>query len=252
MRVALVHGFAGDPAAWDEVIARLPAGVDARAVALPGHGGGPVRDTWADNLDATADALGAAFGAAFGAAPGAVVEAVDLVVGYSLGARVALGLLAARRIPRAILVGVNPGLDDAERAARRAGDGQWARLLRERGIAAFAGAWAAQPLFASQAGVEPARLAARRARRLALDAAALARSLEVMGLAEMPDHRAALALALAEGRAELVAGADDARYVALARAAAAPVTLIPACGHDPTLEQPAALAALIAARATRA
>ncbi len=228
MRVAYLHGFAGDPATWDATLAALPRH-DARAIALPGHGGEPVPATWDACLAAIAGAIGE----------------VELVVGYSLGARAALGLAATGWVPRAILVSVNPGIDDAERAARRAGDAAWARVLRDRGIAAFADAWEAQPLFATQARTPPDQLAARRARRLALDPEGLARSLEVMGLAEMPDYRgeaAALAARLA-----LIAGADDPKYVAIARALPAPLEVIAGSGHDPTLEQPARLAAAIAA-----
>jgi 2-succinyl-6-hydroxy-2,4-cyclohexadiene-1-carboxylate synthase len=231
VRAALLHGLAGDPAAWDDTIAALAVGgpIAPRAVALPGHGGGPVRATWRDNLAATAAAVGE----------------VDLVVGYSLGARVALGLLAEGLAPRAILVSVRPGLPDAERAARRASDAAWAELLRAQGLAAFLAAWEAQPLFATQAKVATARREARRARRLALDADQVARSLETMGLAEMPDYRAAVAGA----RCALVAGADDPAYAAIARAAGRPYAILPACGHDPTLERPGALAAAIAALA---
>lgn len=235
MRIAYLHGFAGDPAAWGEVIAALPPH-EARAVALPGHGGGPVAPTWDACLAAIADAAGE----------------IDAAVGYSLGARAALGLAATGRVARAILVGVNPGIAEADRAARRAGDAAWARLLRERGVAAFAEAWEAQPLFATQARAGAERLAARRARRIALDPAELARSLEVMGLAEMPDYRGAAARLVAAGRIALIAGAEDAKFSAIARelAAAAPeraLTLIEGSGHDPTLEQPARLAAAIAA-----
>jgi 2-succinyl-6-hydroxy-2,4-cyclohexadiene-1-carboxylate synthase len=240
VRVAYLHGFAGDPAAWDATLAALPRH-DARAIALPGHGGGPVLASWDACLAAIAGAIGE----------------VDLVVGYSLGARAALGLLATGRATRAILVSVNPGLDDEDRPARRASDAAWARLLRERGsgigrgsergIEAFADAWEAQPLFATQARTPPGLLAARRARRRALDPEQLARSLEVMGLAEMPDYRPALRLAAP--RAALIAGADDPKYLALARATAAPLAVIAGSGHDPTLEQPEALADAIAAAA---
>ncbi len=225
MRIAYLHGFAGDPAAWQETLAALPRH-DPRAIALPGHGGGSVLPTWDECLAAIAGAVGE----------------VELVVGYSLGARAALGLAATGRVPRAILVGVNPGIDDAERAARRASDAAWARLLRERGVAAFADAWEAQPLFATQARVPPGRRAARRARRLALDPEQLARSLEVMGLAAMPDYRRAAA----DPRIALIAGAEDARYLAIARGLSADATAIEGSGHDPTLEQPARLAEAIA------
>jgi pimeloyl-ACP methyl ester carboxylesterase len=70
----------------------------------------------------------------------------------------------------------------------------------------------------------------------------------------MPDLGDAL-VARAD-RARLVVGADDHRFVARARALRerAPslaVDELAASGHDPTLEAPAALAAVIAAAAAR-
>ncbi len=187
----------------------------------------PVRDGWDGNLAAIAEAI----------------AGCDVAVGYSLGARVVLGLVATGRCVRGVLIGCNPGLDEAERDARRASDAGWARVLRTEGVTAFTDAWQAQPLFASQARAPADRLAARRARRLALDPEQLARSLEAMGLAEMPDYRAVFP----RDRVALIAGADDAKYVAIARSLRAPsLELIDGCGHDPTLEQPAVLAAAIA------
>jgi 2-succinyl-6-hydroxy-2,4-cyclohexadiene-1-carboxylate synthase len=220
MRCVLLHGFAGDPASWDDVA------IDGDRIALPGHlGGGPVAADWAGNLAAIAARIGRC----------------DAVIGYSLGGRVALGLVAAGHAPRAVLISVNPGIGDAERPARRAGDAAWAARARREGVAAFIDAWQAQPLFASQARAPQSRRAARNARRMALDPEQLAQSLEAMGLAEMPDYRAAV-----DGRFALIAGADDAKYVAIGRSLPAPLELVPESGHDPLLEQPAALTEAIA------
>jgi len=217
-RIAYVHGFAGTPEVWNDI-----ADPDGVRVTLPGHGT-PVLPTWEDNLAAIGDS----------------VRGIDVVVGYSLGARVALGLVATGRVPRAILISVNPGIDATSRDPRRVIDAGWAALVRGRGVAVFIPAWEAQPLFATQARVDDARRAARRTRRLALDAEGLARSLEVMGLAEMPDYRAAI-----DDRVALIAGADDTKYLAIAESYRVRREIIAACGHDPTLEQPAALAAAI-------
>lgn len=215
VRAILLHGFAGDPAGWDDVA------LDAERIALPGHPGGPpVARDWASNLATIASQIGRC----------------DVVIGYSLGARVALGLVIGGHAPRAVLISANPGIAEHERVARRAGDAAWARLARERGIAAFVEAWEAQPLFATQARAPEGRRAARRARRLALDPEQLARSLEAMGLAEMPDYRAQV-----DARIALIAGAADPKYLAIARALPAPLTVIADSGHDPVLEQPAAL-----------
>lgn len=220
--MVLLHGFAGTPDAWTDV--RIP---DSIALALPGHGR-PAAASWQASLDLLAAEIN----------PGAVV------VGYSLGARVALGLLAADAIHAAVLISVNPGIDDGARAARRADDQRWAALLRREGTRAFLDAWEAQPLFASAARATPERRTRRRAAREALDPEALARSLETTGLAEMPDYRAALA-ARAD-RAHLIAGALDARFTAIARAAAAGAEILPEVGHDPTLEAPEALTPVLA------
>lgn len=234
MRCALLHGFCGHPANWEDVIAAWQLPVEPVAVALPGHGGGPVAPTWEDNLAAIAGAI----------------AGCDVVVGYSLGARVALGLVASGRCGRGVLIGVNPGISDAERPARREFDAAWTRLLRAEGIAAFVDAWAAQPLFASQRHADAARLAERRARRLAHDPEQLAQSLEVMGLAAMPDYWSAVPAH--RDRLALVAGADDAKYVAIAQSLpAAAFELVEGAGHDPTLEQPAALAGAIARAVAR-
>ena len=225
----LLHGFAGDPANWDDVA------IAGERVALPGHvGGGPVAPTWDDNVRAIA----------------ARIAGADVAIGYSLGARVALGLVAGGFVPRAVLISVNPGIADSERPARRRNDAAWAARAREHGLTDFLTAWQAQPLFASQARAPADRRAARAARRHTLDAEQLAHSLEAMGLAEMPDYRAAV-----DARIALIAGADDAKFVAIARALPVPVELIADSGHDPTLEQPAALTAAITrglARITRA
>src|SRR5687768_9227498 len=127
MRIAYVHGFAGTPDVWEGL-------GDGLRVTLPGHGV-PLQPTWDTNI----------------AAIGAAIGDIDVVVGYSLGARVALALVAENRVSRAILISVNPGIDDASRDARRVIDAGWASMLRERGLDVFLAAWESQPLFATQA-----------------------------------------------------------------------------------------------------
>jgi 2-succinyl-6-hydroxy-2,4-cyclohexadiene-1-carboxylate synthase len=234
--LALLHGFGHPPASWAEVRAALRA--PAIDCPLPGHDPRwPVADGWAATLAALA----------------ARVPADAIAVGYSLGARLALGLLAADRVRAAILIGVNPGLaDPAERAARVAADAAWAARLRADGTAAFLDAWEAQPIFATAARAPAAVRDRRRAARAALDPAALADAMTALGLGAMPDLADALVARAA--RARLIVGADDAKFTAIAAALAARApalgpTIIADSGHDPTLEQPAALAAAIDALA---
>lgn len=252
MPIALFHGFTADRTSWNELCdlwqPRPPDGSplsdEAVALDLPGHGRGPsVRRGWRANLEAMHDQLCTSV-------PGVREGSGELtLIGYSLGARVALGLVAEGLADRAVLISVNPGIDDAERPARRTSDAAWASLLRDRGVAEFADRWAAQPLFASQSTSldEPTRQR-RLAQRLAQSAESLAQSLEHMGLAEMPDYRGALPRLASQ--LIFVAGEHDAKFRALLEPLAAsssiPLHLIPASGHDVPLEQPRALADLLA------
>jgi 2-succinyl-6-hydroxy-2,4-cyclohexadiene-1-carboxylate synthase len=248
--IVLLHGFGGDRTSWDEVCVHWQPDQPVVALDLPGHGRGPlVRRGWQANLEAVRDEVG-----------GERLRGAT-VVGYSLGARVALGLVARALARRAVLVSVNPGIDDGERRARRAADAQWTALLRDRGdgggdggddsvaISRWAERWTAQPLFASQARLDERARARRRAVRLAQAPEQLARSLEEMGLAEMPDYRGALPALAAQ--LELVVGQGDAKFAALAAQMVAlapelPLHVVADCGHDVPLEQPRALAAILA------
>jgi 2-succinyl-6-hydroxy-2,4-cyclohexadiene-1-carboxylate synthase len=166
------------------------------------------------------------------------------VVGYSLGARLALGLALRHpaRVARLTLVSAHPGLaTEAERATRRASDAAWCELLETRGLAAFAEAWAAQPLWASQARLSDVQRAKKQKERLEQDPAGLARSLRVTGLAEMPCYLPALA----EIRVptDVLAGALDQKFASLARTLANHITrsrleIVPDAGHDLLLERP--------------
>lgn len=216
MTRALLHGFCGDPSVWD--------GFAREGDIVPALHARTVAPTWDQNLDAIARDI----------------AGCDVVVGYSFGARIALGLLVRGVVPRAVLIGVNPGIADAERAARRTSDAAWAHRFRTEPLADVLDAWEGQALFATQARVGAARLAERRHTRLALDPELLAQSLEVMGLAEMPTY------VVPADRATLIVGADDAKFLAIARAQSAPLHVIADAGHDPLLEQPAALAKVLA------
>jgi 2-succinyl-6-hydroxy-2,4-cyclohexadiene-1-carboxylate synthase len=177
----------------------------------------------------------------------AAVGAPATYVGYSMGAR--LCLHAALQHPHAVrglvLLGGTAGLDDeGERAARVAADGARADRLEAEGVAAFLDGWLAQPLFARL----PAD-AADRVDRLRNTAAGLAGSLRRAGTGtQVPswDRLGALAMPVLA-----MAGADDAKFAALARRLAdgvgdhAEVALVPGAGHAAHLEQPEAFLSLL-------
>lgn len=203
--MVLIHGFAGAPAAWDGVCAELPGSADVRRPTVMGHGASPEMSpaTFADEVDRIATAHG---------------EAPPLhLCGYSLGARIALGLAVRHpgRLASLTLVGVHPGLaDPGARRERTIDDEAWARTLEQRGMDAFVRAWEQRPVFAAEHELPRAAQEAKRAMRRAHTPAGLARSMRVLGLGRMPDWRPELGHVTVP--TTLVVGARDAKFRALA------------------------------------
>jgi 2-succinyl-6-hydroxy-2,4-cyclohexadiene-1-carboxylate synthase len=233
LRYLCLHGFTGAPDSFAGV--RLPAG--SVAPVLGGHLGTGVHGSFEDEVERLA-ALGAEAGC-------------QGLLGYSLGGRLALGILAhyPERFEHALVVSAQAGLvsEDARRA-RREGDARWVSLLRERGLAAFVGAWQALPLWASQADLpEPVRRALGE-QRLRHSAEGLAQSLVHHGLAEMPNLRPQLALL--RTRVDLLVGERDPKFVMFAEELSTLIphsrlSVAPGAGHNLLLERPALCASLL-------
>ncbi|HEX6276794.1 MAG TPA: alpha/beta fold hydrolase [Polyangiaceae bacterium] len=227
--LVLFHGFTGSPASFDDVLTRLPT-QSALRPSLLGHG---VDDDRVRTFDDEVDRLAATLG-----------RAPAHLCGYSLGARLALGIAVRHpaRVARLTLIGVHPGLrTETERDERRRADRRWLELLEGCGIAAFVDAWSAQPLFATQRQVPEAARERRKRERLSHDPRGLARSLRVTGLAEMPDFRAHLGKVRIP--VTLLTGELDAKFSALADELVrlfpdARRTSVPGAGHDLLLERP--------------
>lgn len=246
-RMALLHGFLGSPASWDAVRAHLAAG-PIETIALHGHDArsrGRAITTFEDELSRLIEDRGAR------AWPGTLV-------GYSLGARVALGLAARTPIPfeRLVLVSGRDGLRDADEARARAEhDDALADQLRREGLAAFVDRWQALPLFETQRQLPEAVRDAHRARRLAHDPHGVAHALSALSLGRMP--RFGAAAVARTGRVELVVGARDTKFRRLAEELVEEhvgiksivVHVVPDAGHDVVLERPEALAAILEERA---
>ena len=226
-----LHGFTGSPRSWDF----LPDQPTVRRFipALVGHAGSAAGREVID-FESEVDRLAQLS-----------AEAPTLhVVGYSLGARLALGfaLRHPARVSRVTLISGHPGLgSEAERVERRAADERWCELLLTRGSRAFVDAWQAQPLWATQAQLDSATLSRKRSERLSHEPAGLARSLRTTGLAEMPDYRermAGIGVPLT-----LLAGALDLKFSQLAQqmaksVARAELVIVDGAGHDLLLERP--------------
>ncbi len=169
-------------------------------------------------------------------------------VGYSLGGRLLLhlALQCPDRFEKLVLIGASPGLaDETERAKRRRHDEHWIGLLRTVGVAGFLEQWWKQPVLAGLEKLPAEQWKDLRSRRLANEADGLARSLEYHGSGVLPalwDDLSGLEIPVT-----LVVGENDRKFRQIAgkmanRLPRATIEIIPATGHAPHLEKPAATA----------
>jgi 2-succinyl-6-hydroxy-2,4-cyclohexadiene-1-carboxylate synthase len=236
--VVLVHGFTQTHASMAALGSRLGE-VRTVAVDLPGHGGSSGVSA---DLDETA-ALAAA----------AAEDEPFVVVGYSLGGRVALHV--ACQAPAGLLgvvaISASPGIRDADaRERRRERDVELADALEADGdVDAFLSRWLANPLFATL----PAAAADVDARR-ENTAAGLADSLRRCSVGTqrwLGDELVDAAVPV-----QLVCGARDDPFVTAAcalagRGGAVDVAVVTGAGHVAHLEQPELTARLVRARLPR-
>lgn len=241
--VLFLHGFASAPEAWEPLAGALRHGGALAASELPGHGL-PPRPLPEGGFDAAVRALSR------DVAPGA------FVVGYSLGARLALGLAAAHpeRVRGVVAIGAHLGLEStALRVERQAWERELASVIEHAGLPAFVERWQALPLFETQRArrSEPeiaARLAAQREQRLRHDPASLSRALVALGTGGMP----LLVPRLRRTRTPilLLAGEHDARFVQQLQRGAelgphVATQIVSGAGHHVALEAPERLASIL-------
>lgn len=224
MRYLLLHGFTGTPETFAGLT--LPAG--SVSPTLGGHLEQVPLGDFNDEVERLAGLGNGCSG----------------LLGYSLGGRLALGILARypRRFEHALIISAHPGLiTDAEREQRRQSDQRFVQVLEQRGLEGFIDVWQALPLWASQGGLPEALKRAQREQRLRHQAAGLAASLVQHGLGNMPNLRPLLPPV--QTRVDLLVGERDPKFVALGRELAellpnARLTIAPGAGHNLLLEHP--------------
>jgi len=236
--IVFLHGFLGAGSDWGEIAAPLAEDYFCVCPDLPGHGANITRDFDAQlSIPQLALELRALCAALSLSAP--------IVVGYSLGGRVALAAAVQHpQFMRALMLeSTSAGLDiEAERQARAATDDARAAVLLADGIAAFMRTWYAAPLFESLQ-MRPQLLAKLQAARICNDARWMSKVVSELSpgraasvWAELPSVRL---------RTLLLAGALDVRYTESAQRMAAAMpnaicTVVADAGHNVHLEQPTA------------
>jgi 2-succinyl-6-hydroxy-2,4-cyclohexadiene-1-carboxylate synthase len=243
--LVMLHGFTGSAASWGKHLDTLAAyGLRMIALDLPGHG----------QSDAPGDARRYAIEycrqdilAALQKLGVSQDEAV--LLGYSMGGRIALYTAFSGFFRALILESASPGLGDpAEREQRRISDEALAASIERDGVQAFIDRWEKLPLFASQSRLPPEAREALRRQRLSNRPGGLAQSLRGVGTGVQPSLYARLpALHIP---VLLIAGELDTKFTAIARSMAQALPrfqlrIVPGAGHSVHLERPEEFDALV-------
>ena len=221
--VVLLHGFAGTARHWDRVIAELPEGRFA-----------PLALNLADADPLTPEGVARLVASATAAEPA-------ILVGYSMGGRLALhaALAMPDRILRLVLVSASAGIEDrSARDARSVADDALAGEIECNSIDSFISRWRAQPLFAHDPDDVAEEIAADERRCTPAGLAAMLRGLGPGATAPMWDRLRELTMAVA-----ILAGELDPDYVEHGRRIAAGVAgarfhCVPGVGHRVALQAP--------------
>jgi 2-succinyl-6-hydroxy-2,4-cyclohexadiene-1-carboxylate synthase len=166
-RVLALHGFAQQGGHFAEIAPYI--GAPVLAPDLPGHGPEP-------HLPATMDE-------AVARVANLIDETgVDVVLGYSMGGRVAMRAVLGRPVGLLVLVSVSAGIrSEALRAERVAADAALADRIEDEGMSVFLDEWDRLPMFAGLAGRSDAWKEEERRLRLENDPKGVAAALRGMG-----------------------------------------------------------------------
>jgi 2-succinyl-6-hydroxy-2,4-cyclohexadiene-1-carboxylate synthase len=234
----LLHGFTTSAASWGYHLDRLAAqGLRVIALDMLGHGASdapeyPERyslEHCQEDILAALHELGVRQGEA-------------ILLGYSMGGRIALYTAFAGFFRALILESASPGIENVgERTQRCLSDEALATRIERDGVVAFVAYWERLPLFASQKKLSRQQQQALHVQRLHNRAVGLAQSLRGVGIGTQPslwDKLPELHIPTL-----LIAGELDTKFCTIARrmAQALPygqLQIVPDAGHTVHLEQP--------------
>ncbi len=195
--ISFLHGFTQTKESWAPVVEQLPLGHQYTIIDAPGHG---------QSLDGKRNLVEAANDVAETMSQG-------ILVGYSMGARIALhtALQHPETVSALVLISGTAGIDDDnERKQRRDSDEALSNRISEVGVPAFITEWLSNPMFS---GLSSAL--ADVPSRCQNTAAGLGDSLRFAGTGtQTPLWNVLHTLAMP---VLLIAGANDQKFVDLAR-----------------------------------
>jgi 2-succinyl-6-hydroxy-2,4-cyclohexadiene-1-carboxylate synthase len=243
--LVLIHGFTGSTENWAAHIQTFTHwGFHIIALDMLGHGRSSIpSDAQRYSIEhSQADIIAAL--QALGVGPG---EAI--LLGYSMGGRIALYTALSGFFRALILESATPGLStEQEREQRRRCDEALASCIEQYGIEAFVDYWERRPLFVTQLALSLETRRALRQQRLKNDPLGLANSLRGVGTGAQPDLRNRLSTL--QLPVLLITGAEDQKFTTLAEEMLPLLpqgrhVVVPGAGHTVHLEQPEAFASTV-------
>jgi 2-succinyl-6-hydroxy-2,4-cyclohexadiene-1-carboxylate synthase len=238
--LVLLHGFSGSAAGWGTLLEDL-ATPGRRIIALDmlGHGQSDAPDDPKrySMEHCQADIIGVL--QTLG-----IKQGEAILLGYSMGGRIALYCSFSRYFRALILESASAGIaNPVERGKRRVSDRALANYIEREGIEAFVNHWEDLPLFASQHNLPTERWDAQRAQRLNNRAHGLANSLRGVGIGVQPVLERNLSRLTIP--VLLITGKLDTKFCTIGQYMAqqlppqeTQLQIVPDAGHAVHLEQP--------------
>ena len=225
-----LHGFMGSTDDWNPVTAHLSGDLDAFAVSL-------------ESVFEKLPPGSVHFEGMLRALAQRLKTGPDLLMGYSMGGRLALGaaLTGAVSLHGLVLISATPGMAQGEcRDTRLAGDRQWAERLAAEPLDALLADWYKQPVFDSLRK-KPGLLESLIRGKQGKSGPLLAHMLNALGTGNQPDYRPELRKL--DIPVLLICGQKDPKFISLAAEMHellpySSLCVIEDAGHMPHLENP--------------